>query len=433
MLSRLGRFEEALGSFQKLLQGDPENRDARNGSAICLQKLGHLDEARSIFDRLTTQYPDLAYLQYNRGTLLNDLHDYKGALACFDRAIALQPDIAEMHNNRGHALRYLHHLPEALAAHDRALSLDPNDPRYHYNRALVLQEMNDPNAALASLETALRRAPENAEFLYTKATVFGAFKKFSESARTFERVIEINPHHPHAFGGLAEVALSGCDWLRRDRVLQELPSRMRNGYDVIPPFTLLGYGVSEADQLAATRRYLASQHFLRPEVSARNALDPDKPNLKLGYVSADYHAHATTYLLTGLIETHDRSRFNVQGISIGTAGQGHEARRLRDAFDEFHDVRFRSDEEIANFIGELEIDILIDLKGYTQYARPGIFAQRAAPVQIAWLGYPATTGGNELDYLIADRFVLPLLLRNFTRKKSSDFRHAIRPMTTKEK
>src|SRR4029077_21218908 len=107
----------------------------------------------------------------------------------------------------------------------------------------------------------------------------------------------------------------------------------------------------------------------------------EKPRVRLGYVSADYHEHATTYLLTGLIETHDRNKFDVHGISTGPKAGSKEAERLRAAFDVFHDVRFKSDAEIADLIRSLEIDILIDLKGYTQDARPGIFALRAAHTQ----------------------------------------------------
>ena len=417
LLSRMGHFEEALRSFQKILESDCENRDARNGSAISLQRLGRFEEALPVFDRLVAQYPGLAYLHYNRGTLLNDLRDFARALDCFDKAIALQPDIAEMHNNRGHALRAMHRLPDALAAYDRALSLKSGDPRFYYNRGLVLLEMDDPDAALASLETAVQRAPQDAKFLYAKATALEALQQVSQAIQAYEQVLKIAPDHPYAFSGLAYGALCGCDWRRRDWVLQELPARIASGRDVIPPFTLLGYGLSEPDQLAATRRYLANRQKPPPASPARKMGRAEKPKLKLGYVSADYYGHATTYLLTGLIEAHDRSRFDVHGISIGPKGQGKEAQRLIDAFDAFHDVRFRSDEEIAGLIQELEIDILIDLKGYTQRARPDIFAWRAAPVQVSWLGYPATSGGTDMDFLIADRFVLPAASEEFYTEK----------------
>jgi protein O-GlcNAc transferase len=407
LLSQLGRFDESLKSFRNILRADPENRDARNGSAVCLQKLGRFDEALSILDMLVAQYPNLAYLHYNRGTLLNDRHDFAAALECFDRAIAMQPDVAEMHNNRGHALRCMHHLPEGLAACERALSLDHNDPRFHYNRGLILLEMGDFKAALISLEAAAARAPQKPEILYAKATAFESLKRYSEASLAYDHVLQIDPNHAYAFGGLANVALCGCDWVRQEKVMQELPARMQIGRDVIPPFILLGYGLSEAEQLAATKRYRASWQERPPGIRKRFIERKENPPLRLGYVSADYHDHATTYLLTGLIESHDRTRFNVHGISTSPTGEGQEARRLLDAFDAIHSVRFRSDEEIANLIRELGIDILIDLKGYTQHARPGIFAQRAAPVQISWLGYPATSGGNDLEYLIADRIVLP--------------------------
>jgi protein O-GlcNAc transferase len=406
LLSRLGQFDEALALFQKMLLLDGENRDARNGCAICLQKLGRLEEALPISDGLAAQFPDLAYIQYNRGTLLNDLRDFAGALCCFDKAIALQPDIAEMHNNRGHSLRSMCHLPEALIAYERALSLNPNDPAFHHNRGLVLIEAGDPEVALKSFEEVTGRAPQNAEFLYAKATALEALKRFSEALTTYQHALAADPGHDRAFGGIANVALCGCDWQSQEWVLQELPARMLGGRDVIPPFILLGYGLSEADQLEATKRYRA---YLLNRLSAsfeRVVREQQKPKLKLGYVSADFHEHATTYLITGLIETHDRGKFDVHGICTGPKGLSKEARRLQSAFDAFHDVRFKSDEEIAALIRGLKIDILVDLKGYTQNARPGIFARHSAPVQISWLGYPATSGSDDLDYLIADRFVL---------------------------
>ena len=417
LLARLERFAEALISFQKVLQIDPGNLDARNGFAISLQKLGRLGEALSVFDELVSQYPDMVYLMYNRGTLLNDLHDYTGALDCFDKAIALQPDIAEVHNNRGHALRRVCHLPEALAAHDRALSLSPDDPHFHHNRSLVLLEMGAPAEALTSLEAALSRAPENPEFLYTKATALEALRRFSEAIQIYVRVMKIDPDHPYAFGGMANAALCACDWRRQEAVLQELPARARSGRDVIPPFTLLGYGVSEPDQLATTRLYLEISQGRPAAIPKRKVQRAEKPRLRLGYVSADYHDHATTYLLTGLIEAHDRNTFDVHAISIGPNASSKKAERLRGAFDAFHDVRFKSDAEIADLIRSLEIDILIDLKGYTQDARPGIFALRPAHAQIAWLGYPATTGSADLGYLIADRFVLPAASEEFYTEK----------------
>jgi protein O-GlcNAc transferase len=417
LLARLERFAEALISFEKLSQIDPGNRDARNGVAISLQKLGRLGEALSIFDEMVAQNPDMAYLQYNRGTLLNDLHDYAGALDCFDKAIAIQPDIAEAHNNRGHALRKLHHLPEALAAHDRALSLNPNDSHFLHNRSLVLLEMGAAEQALTDLETALSRASENPEFLYTKATALEVLSRFSGALPIYDRVLELDPKHPYAFGGMANAALCACDWRRQEAISQDLATRTRTGRDVIPPFTLLGYGVSEAEQLAATKRYLEGRQDRPATIPARTVKCTEKPRLRLGYVSADYHEHATTYLLTGLIENHDRNKFDVHGISTGPKARSKEAERLRAAFDAFHDVRFQSDDEIAGLIRSFEIDILIDLKGYTQDARPGIFACRAAPVQIAWLGYPATAGSVDLDYLIADRFVLPAASEEYYTEK----------------
>ncbi len=124
-------------------------------------------------------------------------------------------------------------------------------------------------------------------------------------------------------------------------------------------------------------------------------------------MSADFHEHATAYLAAGLFEQHDKSRFDVTAISFGPDDKSQMRHRISQAFEQFVDVRNDSDRDIAELIRRLEIDIVVDLKGHTQNARFDIFARRAAPIQVNYLGYPGTMGASYIDYIMADSAIIP--------------------------
>jgi predicted O-linked N-acetylglucosamine transferase (SPINDLY family) len=146
--------------------------------------------------------------------------------------------------------------------------------------------------------------------------------------------------------------------------------------------------------------------------------------IRLGYYSADYHEHATAFLTAGLFERHDRSRFELTAFSFGPPREDAMRRRVTAAFDRFVDVRSRSDQEVAQLSRELAIDIAVDLKGYTEGARMGIFAHRAAPVQVSYLGYPGTLAAPYIDYLVADETLIPSETRAFYTEKIAYLPHS---------
>jgi predicted O-linked N-acetylglucosamine transferase (SPINDLY family) len=153
--------------------------------------------------------------------------------------------------------------------------------------------------------------------------------------------------------------------------------------------------------------------------------------LRLAYLSADFQAHATAFLIAELIERHDRSRFEVHAISFGRDDASAMRARLRSAFDRFHDVGAMSHEAIARLIRELEVDVAVDLKGYTQHARPDVLRYRPAPIQVSYLGFPGTMGGDFIDYVIADPIVLPFSEQPFYTEQIVHLPDCYQPNDTK--
>ena len=207
-----------------------------------------------------------------------------------------------------------------------------------------------------------------------------------------------------------------CDWINFDIECAHLTSSVRNKKANTEPFAFLGISSSPDDQLQCAKLWVAEKYppFQKPIWRGEHYRHD---RIRVAYVSADFHQHATSYLMAGMFECHDKSRFEITAISIGPEDSSEMRRRLRRSFEHFIDAKALSDAEIASRISEAEIDILIDLKGFTQDARTNVFAQRPAPIQVNYLGYPGTMGASYIDYIIADQTVIPDECRKFYSEK----------------
>ncbi|MFI4994909.1 MAG: tetratricopeptide repeat protein [Hyphomicrobiales bacterium] len=406
LLVELKRHEEAVASFDRAIASRPGFAGTHNNRGVALRNLGRAEEALQSFDRAAALKPDNAGVHNNRGNALRDLKRPVKALENFDRALALKPDLVEAHNNRGFALCDLKRHDEALGSFDRAIALKPGYVEAINGRGIALFELKRPDEALESFGRALALQPGYAEAHVSRGNALIELRRPGEALESYKRAFSLNPDHPFAFGLLANAALHCCDWATARQVAQDLDARIDDGRSIVPPFALLGYPASALTQLKCAR------NFSRYKIPYRLAPlwrgeSYRHEKIRLAYLSADFHSHATAYLTTELFELHDRSRFEVRGIAYGPDDRSDARGRLVKAFDQFHDARGMDDRSVASLLREAEVDIAVNLTGYTQNSRPEIFAHRPAPVQASFLGYPGTMGGDFIDYLIADPIVLP--------------------------
>ena len=230
--------------------------------------------------------------------------------------------------------------------------------------------------------------------------------RFDEALASYDRLLAVSADHPNALNGAADCAMKLCDWDRRTRLAADVNEHVAGKKSIISPFVLLGYSDDPALQLQCVRNYIEDLIPVSPPPFwSGQKWRNDK--LRVAYVSADFRSHVIAFLMAELFEQHDRSRFDIIGVSFGIDDRSEMRKRLIAAFDEFHDVRLQSDEEVARFLNEQHIDIAVDLNGYTRDSRPGIFAHRPVPIQVNYLGFPATMGADFIDYIIADAMVLP--------------------------
>ena len=340
--------------------------------ATTLYKNGDLPQAAELFSRILQQAPDVAPAHNGLGLCFYGTGNQAGALERFEAAIRHDPFFASAHINRGMVLRDQGRLDAALASMEKAVALDPHNPNAHSNRGMVLTEMLQPAAANAC----------------------------------FERCLQLAPDFPDVAGVRLLNKVHICDWVNLDNEIAALLDAVRRGVQATPPWPLLAM----TDDAALKRQVM--EQWIRTKCPENKTLGPLRTytghqRVKLGYFSADYHRHATAHLIAELFERHDRARFEVIAFSFGDDTGDDMQQRIAAGCSRYLDVRTRSDREIAALARNLEIDIAIDLKGFTLQNRLGIFAHRAAPIQVNYLGFPGTMGAPYIDYIIADDVVIP--------------------------
>jgi len=409
-LQDMGRYSEALQAYERTVQLAPDFPDAWNNRGVLLRKLDRKDEALECFARALQADPRHTNALGNHGAALIDLRRFEEALASYDKALARTPDAQTFHN-RGVALQSLGRGQEALSSYDQAVHLNPNLPDAWNNRGSLLRAQGRREDAMMSFRRALTVDPRHADALANNGASLHELKRHDEAAREFRKLELVAPEHKYLLSGLLLSATAMCDWQSVEDMEDRIKSDVINGRAIIPPFILLG----AFDDPGLHRT--AAEHYLADVIGSPPCLPLPRPTpakrIRLGYVSNDFYAHATARLMADLFERHDRDKFEVIAISFGPDQADGVGERLRKSFDQFHDVRSMSDAETAALMRNLEIDIAIDLKIFTEGARPGIFAHAPAPVTVSYLGYPGTSGARFLDYVIGDPVILPMDQQEF--------------------
>jgi len=411
ILQRLGDQAAALASYDQALAVRPSYTRALNNRGTALAELGRHEEALTSYVRALMQQPGYAEAHFNRGNVLAKLGRHEEALTSYDKALAARPNYTDAFDNRGATLAKLRRHAEALASHERALALDPRSAIALANRGNALRSLKRYAEALASYDAALAIVPEAADTLYNRANLLKEMQRHDRALDCYDRARALKADHPDAFGWV-DAALHICDWRRTEGLIDALAGAIMQDKPTVTPFTLLGISDDPALHLQCAKNYVV-EAIPPAQQALRKVGDTPHDRLRIAYLSADLHEHATAYLIAELIELHDRDRFEISAISYGQDDGSAMHGRLRNAFDRFYDVGGKSDLEVAKLIKELEINIAVDLKGYTKDARPQILSHRPAPIQASLLGYPGTMGCDFIDYLIADETVLPFAQQPF--------------------
>jgi predicted O-linked N-acetylglucosamine transferase (SPINDLY family) len=439
-LHRAGRPSEAIPLYRQAIGQDPAFVDAYHNCGIAHAALGQIGEAIECYAAALNLEPGDAGLWANRGLAWSrlgqfakacadyraaididgdvaefhiahaqaseQLGDIQAALSGLARAAELSPSRADVHAEHGRLLSKAGAIAAALGSLDQAIALAKDFAPAHYLRANCLQVLGRYEEALLSADKAIAIAPDLAVAHYLRGDILWSMRRLEPALASYGRTLELDPHAEYCAGQRLHLMMQLCDWSAFDENLAALCDLVRSGARACMPFVLLALVDDDALHASCAATYLAN---IAPQMPAAPPQQPypKHDRIRIGYFSADFHDHATMHLMADLFEAHDRSRFEIIGISCGAPKMDRWRKRARAAFDAFHDVHLLSDVEIARLSRDLEIDIAVDLKGFTKGHRLAIFAHRAAPVQATYLGFPGTMSTGFIDYVIADSVVIP--------------------------
>jgi predicted O-linked N-acetylglucosamine transferase (SPINDLY family) len=405
VLAKLKRLDEALESYDHVLAIEPRHLDALANCGAMLKLVGRPGDALACFERALAINPGHLNSLVNRGNALLELDHPQEALHSYEKAIAIDPVNVDAFIGRGNALFGLNRDSEALASHARALAIAPHNVDAALGCGVGLFRCNRFDEALANYERALAAHPRNVDLHNSRGIVLAKMRRFGMAVASFRAALAIDPGDPAALGALANCLAETCDWAELEGLLAKITGLIAEG----KPFDPLYYVRLTSDpaaQLTCARNFVRGKLPALPGPLWKRAGERSD-RIRIAYLSPDFRNHPVAFLVARLFELHDRARFETLAISTGPDDCSEIRSRIERGVDRFHDVRLRSDRETAELINDLQVHIVIDLAGHTEYERPRLLSMRAAPIQVGYLGYCSTVGADYLDYIIADRIVLP--------------------------
>ena len=381
-LQNQGQIDAAAQLFNEVLELDANNAAALYSLSVIAINLGNSAEALRLTERGIKFNPQFAPLRSMHGAILQGMGKKEEALRSWDAALEIQPDFVEVLLNSGVLLRSLFRHKEALERFNKILSVNPNHVGALGNCGIILTE----------------------------------FKQSEHAIAMFERLIKINPEYDYALGLLFYERMHVCDWADFEGMTKRIVEEVHLGKRACKSLAFMSASDAASDHLLVAKIF--AQHYC-----------PKKPKslwqgerychdkIRLAYVSPDLREHPVGHLMAGIFEHHDKSRFELSAISLGIDDQSRLRARMLNTFDKFIDAREMGSEQIAQMMRDMEIDIAIDLGGYTSDTRTDVFAFRPVPVQVNYLGYPGTMGTDYMDYILADRHIIPPEHQKFYSEK----------------
>ncbi|HTR58444.1 MAG TPA: tetratricopeptide repeat protein [Casimicrobiaceae bacterium] len=408
----LGKASEAVPCYEAALShGGSGDAQTLVNLGQALVAAGRAEEAVAVFDRALRLRSDVAQIYVARANALYGLQRHEEALTAYAEVLQRWPGHLDAGTNLGNALHAAGRSGEAVAQYDRVLAAMPTHVAAAYNRGTVLRALGRREEAVEALRGVLAVVPNHLSALHNLALILGELKRHAEAAECYRRLLAVEPRHPFAAGNLVHALAQNCDWTGRDALTAHIVDAVERGEHPCVPFVLMTLTDDAAAQLACAANHVASLHPARPNpLWTGERYEHDR--IRVAYLSADFRDHAVAFLVAGLFEKHDRKHVEVTAISFGAGAKTPMRARIEAACDRFVDVGALSDGDAARRIRELEIDVAVDLMGHTGDARPDILAHRPAPIQVNYLGYPGTTGAPYIDYILADRFLIPERLKD---------------------
>ena len=408
-------YPAAVRMFHTAIQLAPEAVEAYHDLGVTLHCIGRYDDALGCFESAVSKNPALASAWYNGGNTLCRLQRFADAVGWYQRTLDLVPAYFDARYNLANTYKNIGRNQEALAQYQLALEANPDMPEVHNNMGTLLLSERRLEAAIFSFEKAIALKPDYSQALYNAGLTQNHLGHVGKALEYTQRCLQLQPDHGDALALLVPIFQQTCDW----DALEQVDGRLEK---VTAGQLKAGQRTSESPFLSFTRSSNTRRNLHVARAWSRWVQDGTKwgqrdfdfregyrqrKQLTIGYLSERFRDAATAHLIAGIFSRHDRSRFKIAAYSWGPDDGSFYRKKIQHDADLFVDIRQMSDSQAAERIYSDRVDILVDLMGWMWGHRMGILARRPAPVQAHYLGYPATTGADYIDYFIADKIVIP--------------------------
>ena len=381
----LKNYEKAIVQWEKAVKINPKFVDGLNNLGNALSRIGKFDEAINYLNKALNLRPDFFETYYT----LSEIFYQKGI---YDKS---------------------------LKNINEALNLKPEDLLTIKSKLSILSKMNMKKEYLKFLEKVIPYHPKETELYYKKAQIFSELGMNTSSINTYKTILMIDPEYPYVLGNVVQDKLLNCDWNNLDRDLNDLKNKILEDKKIASPMLLST--VFDSSELLFKASKIWIQQFDESNSRFQAQILEKNTKIKIGYFSADFRDHPIGHLIVKMLETHDKSKYEIFGFYLGKRHEENDIfhSRIKKAFTKFYDVSNMSNEEIISLSKNLKIHIAIDLMAHTggHEGKFGIFQKKLAPIQINFLGYPGTSGSDKIDYIIADKTVIPEKNKKFFSEK----------------
>lgn len=422
---KMCRHPEAILAFTRALELHKDFFEALHDRANSLRETGSLHDALADLSRAIAIDKSHFQVFYNRGLTHGLLEHYDAEIADYHSALSLCPQSTETLINLSVAYSLAGHPDKSVEYINKALNRDKHSAAALTLRGELFFGKRLYQQAVEDYRVALSIKPDYPAALAGMAALFDALKKPDEAAALLARLLKCEPGYPFAVGRLAHVEAMSCNWQKVEQLLPIIQKRVLMQEKVVSPFHLLGMVDNPELHLLAAKTQLAESFPICQILNVPS--DYMHARVRVAYVSNDFHEHATSMLIAGVFEEHSREHYEIFAISYGPDDKSQMRQRIEASVDSFIDVSGKSDKEVAQLMKDLEIDIAVDLKGFTTDSRLGIFSYRPASIQVSYLGYPGTTAAPYIDFLLADSTVVTEKNRKFFSEKIAYLPNSYQP------
>jgi predicted O-linked N-acetylglucosamine transferase (SPINDLY family) len=415
LLAGQERYQEAEPILRAATKIQPLSAATLFNHGLVLQNLNRPQDALAAFDKALAKNPRSADAWFGRGSVLLESGKPQEAIVCFDRALAIHPKYALAFSNKGAALFTLRRYSESILNLDECLRIEPSFATAHLCKARALHDLRQFGLALVSIETATTLAPNVGLGWAVRSDICQELRRFGEAIECMRKALSLSPSNKDWRDSLVERKLWACEWSSYQSDLDALREKIRSGV-AVRPYLCISLPFSAAEQFAAAQARVKAKPLGRRSVS-RNRPSSRQGRIRIAYLSSELQAHATATLFVGVLERHDRSRFEITVLNNAARDQSSMQKRVIDAVESFVDVYEFDNDRLIELITEREIDILVNLDFADDSLRAEVFAARAAPLQVNYLAFPGTAAAPNCDYFIADPIVIPPESRQWFAEK----------------